>query len=111
MTIRIAETDNAAAVSGPRGYFTPDGDSLVPSQVARGPWGNHLSGHVLGGILGRTLERETADPDLQPSRLTVDLLRPAALQPVQVRTSVQRQGRRICLVDAAAIETGKKHLH
>ena len=42
------------------------------------------------------------DADLQPARLTVDLLRPVALaEPVRVDTSVEREGRRIRLVDAA----------
>src|SRR6185369_5408926 len=41
------------------------------------------------------------DPELQPARLTVDLLRPVALaHPVWLDTNVEREGRRIRLVDA-----------
>jgi acyl-CoA thioesterase len=82
-------------------FFTADGDVLVPSPIARGPWGSTISGTYIGGLLGRAVERAHDDPGLQPARLTVDLLRPVALaDPVRVDTSVQREGRRIRLVDA-----------
>jgi Thioesterase-like superfamily len=50
--------------------------------------------------LGRAVEQEVDDVDLQPARLTVDLLRPVALHPVQMHSSVVRDGRRLRLVDA-----------
>ncbi len=50
--------------------------------------------------MGRAVEQEVDDVDLQPARLTVDLLRPVALQPLQVQSSVVRDGRRLRLVDA-----------
>lgn len=46
------------------------------------------------------MEQEVDDADLQPARLTVDLLRPVALQPVRMHSSVVRHGRRLRLVDA-----------
>jgi acyl-CoA thioesterase len=83
-------------------FFTADGDALVPNPIARGPWGSTISGTYVGGLLARAIERAGGDPDLQPARLTVDLLRPAALErPLQVDTNVERDGRRIRLVDAA----------
>jgi hypothetical protein len=90
----------APAGDVPAAFFIPDGDRFVPTRLAQGPWGQSLSGHVVGGMLGRTLERDYGDPELQPARLTVDLLRPAALAPLQVQTNVVREGRRLRLVDA-----------
>jgi len=84
-------------------FFVTDGDGYVPTPLARGPWGASLAGNYIGGLLGRVVEQstnDTHDVDLQPARLTVDLLRPVALQPVQVQTSVVRDGRRLRLVDA-----------
>jgi hypothetical protein len=81
-------------------FFTPDGDAFVPTSIARGPWGQTISGNYVGGLLGHVLERDAGDPELVPARLTVDLFRPAALAPVRVTTSVIRQGRRLKLVDA-----------
>ena len=60
-------------------FFTADGDDLVPSPLARGPWGSTISGTYVGGLLGRAIEHSGGDDDLQPARLTVDLLRPVSL--------------------------------
>lgn len=88
-------------------FFVTDGDSYVPTSLARGPWGPSLSGHYVGGLLGRAVEQEVndADTDLQPARLTVDLLRPVALSPVQVHSSVVRDGRRLRLVDVVMTQS------
>ena len=87
--------------------FTPDGNDLVPNPIARGPWGSTISGTYIGGLLGRSIELDAGEPDLQPARLTVDLLRPAALaEPVRVDTNVERQGRRLRLVDAVMTQAG-----
>jgi Thioesterase-like superfamily len=95
-------TDSFAnqASSTPTCFFVSDGNGYVPTRLARGPWGPSLSGNYVGGLLGRTVEREVDDAELQPARLTVDLLRPAALKPLQVHSSVVRDGRRLRLVDA-----------
>src|SRR3954470_13776198 len=82
-------------------FFTADGNVLVPNPIARGPWGSTISGTYIGGLLGRAVEHAGGDPGLQPARLTVDLLRPVALaDPVRVDTRIEREGRRIRLVDA-----------
>lgn len=85
-------------------YLVPDGDVLLPNPVTRGPWGQTISGHVVGGILARSLEHAGSEPGLQPARLTVDLLRPTAIAPLEVRTTVRRDGRRIRLVDAELVQ-------
>ena len=87
-------------MSTPSAFFVTDGDDFVPQPIARGPWGQTISGNYIGGVLGHVLERDAGDPELQPTRLTVDLFRPAALAPVRVATTVTRQGRRLKLVDA-----------
>jgi hypothetical protein len=84
----------------PTCFFVSDGKDYVPTRLARGPWGPSISGNYVGGMLGRTVQQEVDDADLQPARLTVDLLRPVALQPLQMHSSVARDGRRLRLVDA-----------
>jgi hypothetical protein len=81
-------------------FFVTHGNGYVPTPLARGPWGPSLSGNYIGGLLGRAVEQQVDDIDLQPARLTVDLLRPVALQPLEVHSSVVRDGRRLRLVDA-----------
>lgn len=85
-------------------YFSVDGDIMVPTPVARGPWGDTVSGHAIGGLLGRAVALASEDPDFLPARLTVDLLKPAQMSPMQVRTSVVRSGRRITIIDAQAFQ-------
>lgn len=89
----------------PPAYFFPDGDSLVPTPMAKGPWGDTISGNFIGGLLGHVIEREEGNPDLQPARLTVDLLRPVSMTPLQIRTNVLREGRRLKLVDAEMLQS------
>lgn len=91
----------------PEAYFSVDGDSYVPGPMTRGPWGAAMGGQIVGGLLGWGIERSGIDPGLQPARLTVDLLRPVPLEPVQIRTSVVREGRRIKLVDGTLVQDGK----
>ncbi|MCZ0731195.1 acyl-CoA thioesterase domain-containing protein [Mycolicibacterium iranicum] len=86
---------------------SPDGKEFVPTDWARGPWGATISGNYVGGLLGHVIERDAGDPELQPARLTVDLLRPAALaDPVRLDTAVVREGRRLKLVDATMTQAG-----
>lgn len=91
----------------PAAFFTVDGDSYLPGPMTRGPWGAAMGGQIVGGLLGWGIEQSGVDPGFQPARLTVDLLRPALLEPVQIQTSVQREGRRIRLVDGALVQNGR----
>jgi hypothetical protein len=89
-------------------FFAADGDSYVPGAMTGGPWGQTMGGQIVGGLLGWALDRDgDGDDDLQPARLTVDLLRPVPIAPVSIQTSIQREGRRIKLVDAALLQNGQ----
>ena len=90
----------------PAAFFVRDGDDFVPTWIAQGPWGSTVSGNVVGGILAWAIERDAADHERQPARLTVDLLRPTTLEPLRVQTVVSRRGRRILLVDAHLTQHG-----
>lgn len=88
------------------GYFIHVGDDFVPQPVAQGPWGDTISGHTVGGLLAWAVEEKCGDSLLQPCRLTVDLMRPAAMAPVSLRTRVSRSGKRIMVVDAELLQEG-----
>lgn len=96
----MEDSSTKPARSVPTCFFVSDGKDYVPTRLTRGPWGPSISGNYVGGLLGRAVEQEVDDVDLQPARLTVDLLRPAALQPVRMHSSVVRAGRRLRVVDA-----------
>jgi Thioesterase-like superfamily len=95
----------------PAPYFVRDGKSFVPTEIARGGWGPSLSGHVVGGLLAWAVERATPDAQLQPARLTVDLPRPTALEPLEVHTEVRHDRRRLRLVDAVITQDGVPVAH
>jgi acyl-CoA thioesterase len=97
-------TDLGSTGGVSRAYTVADGEVLLPGPAGQGPWGPTISGHVVGGILARSLEQVGGGPDLVPARLTEDLLRPTALAPLEVRTTVRRDGRRIRLIDAELIQ-------
>jgi len=90
----------------PMPYFARDESRFVPTQMARGGWGPSLSGHVVGGLLGWAVERAVDDLQLQPARLTVDLPRPTALEPLEVQTRVHHDRKRLRLVEAVLTQRG-----
>lgn len=87
-------------------FTTDDGDVFTPSPAAQGPWGATIGGQLVSGLLGWAVERDAGDPEFLPARLTVDLLRPTFLEPVQVQTTVQREGKRIKVADVALLQRG-----
>jgi len=88
-------------------FFRREGDSYVPSSMARGPWSpNSLHGRLIAGLLGHEIDRLHGDPELTPARLTVDMYRLPDLSPVQVTTKVVRDGYRIKVIDAEFFSNG-----
>lgn len=82
-------------------FFTESGTTLTPAPHARGPWApKMMHGRLLGGLLARAVEREQTTPGLHVTRLTVDLFRSAAMEPLQISTTRIRDGRRIRVVEA-----------
>ena len=87
-------------------FLTQRGDELVPNPIAHGGWGPTLGGQVVGGLLARAIEAQVDDVDLHPARLTVEILRRVATEPVRVSATVVRAGGRMRSVDAAMIQDG-----
>jgi hypothetical protein len=90
--------------------FALDGETLVPTPIARSMWSeNQMHGVAVSGALARAVERcvrSAGRDDLRPARMTVDLFRPATMEPCVVTAEVVREGRRICLVDAVLSQDG-----
>src|SRR4051794_36991072 len=89
-------------------FFTRDGARLIPNSPARSFWNpNALHGRLVVGLLGAEIERLHGDPAFMPARLTVDMHRAPDLAPLEVVTTVARDGKRIRLVDAELISNGQ----
>jgi acyl-coenzyme A thioesterase PaaI-like protein len=95
-----APEPSAQASASTEGFFSAEGDTLVPASFSTSPWGQVLHGRLIGGLTARAAEQaRAADPELACSRLTVDMFRSAPLKPVRVSTSPVRAGRRIVVLD------------
>jgi hypothetical protein len=93
-------------------FYTRVGDQFSPNEVSAGPWRNRsLMGRVVVGLLGSVIEERHGAPDFIPSRLTVDLHRLPDFSPVEIRTSVVREGGRIRVVQADFVSGGSSAAH
>ncbi len=94
----MATAPTAAAV------FTIDGDHVVPTGLAQGPWDpTVLHGGPTAGLLARAIEQITPAVPMRVGRLTVDLLRPVPMAPMRVEHEIVREGRQIMVVDARLV--------
>ena len=81
--------------------FERDGDRLVPTLASQGPWDpTTLHGGPVAGLLARETEQAQLNAPMEVGRLTIDLLRPVPLKPLQTRHEIVRQGRQIAVVDS-----------
>lgn len=93
-------------------FFTKAGSDLVPAPLACSMWSDdQMHGVALSGALAWAAERALADAgrtDLRPARWAVDLFRPARMVPCTLTTEIEREGRRICLVDVILSQDGER---
>lgn len=91
-------------------YFTARGDALLPTDIARSAWKDtQMHGVAVSGALARTAETTLAEigrEDLRPARFTVDLFKPAGMEPCHLIGEVTRQGPRIALIDVTLTQGG-----
>lgn len=70
-----------------------------------------MHGVAVAGALARSAEAVVAGlgrEDLRAARMSVDLFRPAAMQPCVFVTEVVREAPRICLVDVTLLQDGER---
>jgi hypothetical protein len=87
----------------PDALFHADGDRFVPTELTRGPWDpNAMHGGAPGALLARAVERFEPGSASHVARLTIDLLRPVPLTPLEVGTRMVRPGKKVQIVEASA---------
>ncbi len=80
----------------------PNGGRYQPQPITAGPWSPEAQhGGAVSALLARAVERTDPVPDMQTVRLTVELLRPVPLTPLDVHTTLVRPGRKVRLVEVA----------
>jgi acyl-coenzyme A thioesterase PaaI-like protein len=89
----------------PDHLFEVDGDKVVPTEIARGPWSPHAQhGGAPSALLAGLLERLDAGPPAFTVRLTIDLMRPVPLSPLRVVTRVVRPGKKVQIVEGMLLD-------
>ena len=81
-------------------FFAPDGPSrFISSEYTRGPWdpGSQHAGPP-SALLARALEHTNPRDDSQIVRVTIEILRPVPIAPLEVETTVVRPGRKVELL-------------
>jgi Thioesterase-like superfamily len=82
------------AAANPRAIYQRNGDALVPTRLARGPW--HVDsqhGGPMQGLLARAIEQHPAARPMQIVRFTCDLWRAAPFAPVTLHVRTVREGK------------------
>lgn len=88
--------------------FVPEGDGLLPTEWAVGPWSSDaLQGSAYGGLLVRALERHAAATGMTLARLSFDLWRPVTRAPITTSVALLRDGRKARTAEASLVQDGK----
>lgn len=94
------------------GLFERRGDAFVGTTLVQGGWDpRHANGGAVLALLGHCLDEEPSLVPMTLSRFTVDLVRPVPLgRPLQVVTSVLREGKKIQLVEVRLVVDDVLHV-
>lgn len=85
--------------------FSLAGELLVPSTSAVSVWSDEMvNGHHVGGLVAWAVERDHGDPEMQVTRLTVDMFRPVPMRPLRLVTRPARMGRRLRMVEVGVLD-------
>ena len=106
MTTQPETADTGGADEPDAALFIPDGNSFLPTDLARGPWTpNALHGGPVAALVARAIEQCSPEGGQQLVRLTLELLRPVPSSRLNVTAFLVRPGRKVQLVDAV-VESG-----
>lgn len=86
----------------PDAVYLPDGpDRFAPTELSRGPWDPDAQhGGAPAALIARAIEQVSSAVPMDVVRISYELLRPVPLTPLDLRTQVLRDGKRVQLVEA-----------
>src|SRR5687767_2013486 len=104
----VSSTDpRAAAMTG--AAYVVDGDTARATAQAAGPWHPGLQhGGAPASLVVWAAERAPAAGPMRVARLTVELLRPVPVAPLEIRVATLREGRKIQLVEVRLLHDGRE---
>lgn len=84
------------------------GGRFASSPATAGPWSSGLQhGGPVSGLVGRAFERHDPVPGTRVARVTVEILSPVPVAPLEVSVRVVRPGRRIAHLEAEIAHEGR----
>jgi Thioesterase-like superfamily len=87
--------------------YRVDNDIALPTQYTAGPWSDRLQhGGAPTALICWAAERIATREPMQVVRITVDLLRPVPIAPLQLKSEVVREGRKIQLCSVTLLHEG-----
>lgn len=104
-----AEQPVASAFDPERdGYFERDADRYLPTRHGAGPWApGSISGRPVLGLCAHLFEQALPNEQWLPARLTVDLVRMAMMEPIEVSVQVRKSGRTALVLDIELMQSGR----
>jgi hypothetical protein len=94
--VRLAFAAVAEAI-----YVPERPDRFAPTELSRGPWDPSAQhGGAPAALIARAIEQVESAVPMDVVRITYEFLRPVPLTPLDLRTRVLRDGRRVQLVEA-----------
>jgi hypothetical protein len=86
--------------------FTPEGEVLIPSEHARGPWdARSMHGGAPAALIARAIERLETPVPMRCVRLALEFVSAVPLQPITATAQITRGGKRLALVEASLATT------
>jgi hypothetical protein len=81
--------------------FEREGNTFIPTPLARGPWDpNALHGGAPSALFAAACEQHDPGPAAFMARLTVELLRPVPLAPLELKLQTIRPGKKVQWIEA-----------
>jgi acyl-coenzyme A thioesterase PaaI-like protein len=91
--------------------FHRDGARVVPTELARGPWDpNALHGGAPSALFAWACATHDPGPAAFLTRLSVDLLRPVPLAPLELRVRTIRPGHKVHWLEAMLLDAGGREV-
>jgi hypothetical protein len=91
--------------------FERDGERIVPTPLARGPWDpNALHGGAPSALFAWACERHDPGPASFVARITVELMRPVPLAPLVLHVRTMRPGRKVQWLEASLVDADEREV-
>ncbi len=91
--------------------FERDGSRYVPTQLARGPWSpNALHGGAPSALFATVCEQHDPGPAAFVARITVELMRPVPLAPLELRVRTIRPGKKVQWLEASLLDADEREM-